>query len=254
MKTVKDLEIQKSFSKIKDEVSSDGSDGSENEFLPQKEVSSSSSDSDDYQDSEDESTRQASTSSDIQASTSTDRNTIITRHGIAWEPLSSSRKGRYSQSQVFKATSGISKTVKNVAAESPYSAWRIFIDETMLRKIHKWTISEGKNHDESWVLSLEKFEAYIALTYARRVYGKAHSADFLWNKTYGPKIFGETMSRSDYKKIHRFIRFDNRSTRSERIKSDKFTHIRDIFDLFVENCRGAYIPTYSLTIDEQLCP
>ena len=111
-----------------------------------------------------------------------------------------------------------------------------------------------KIHDKSWELSLEKFEAFIALTYARGIYGKSHSTDFLWNKTYGPKIFGETMSRSDYKKIHRFIRFDNRSTRSERIKSDKFTHIREIFDLFVENCRGAYIPTNSLTIDEQLLP
>ena len=97
-------------------------------------------------------------------------------------------------------------------------------------------------------------EAYLALEYARGIYGKGHSTDFLWSKIYGPTIFKDTMSRFAYKEIRKFLRFDIKSTRSSRIQNDRFTHIRDIFDRFAMNCRKVYTPSFSLTIDEQLLP
>ena len=62
------------------------------------------------------------------------------------------------------------------------------------------------------------------------------------------------MSRDNYKKIQRFIRFDNKITRSERVERDSFSYIGEIFDPFVENCQAACTPKYSLAIDEQLLP
>ena len=47
------------------------------------------------------------------------------------------------------------------------------------------------------------------------------------------------------------------TTEAQGQRGSKVTNLptlEKIFDLFVENCRGAYIPTYSLTIDEQLLP
>lgn len=62
------------------------------------------------------------------------------------------------------------------------------------------------------------------------------------------------MSRDRFCEIKKYLRFDHRAERQERIASDKFALIRDIFDMFSENCRRSYTPTYSLCIDEQLMP
>ena len=71
---------------------------------------------------------------------------------------------------------------------------------------------------------------------------------------YGPKIFRKTMPRNTFKSILRFLRFDDKSTRRGRLDTDKFTHIREIFEKFSYNCATKYTPTFSLTIDEQLMP
>lgn len=99
-----------------------------------------------------------------------------------------------------------------------------------------------------------KLEGFIALFYARGLYGKSQSVKFLWDKTYGPRIFGETMSRNLYEAIQRHLRFDIKSTRSARLATDKFAAIREVVDEFSHNCRVNYQPSYSLTIDEQLMP
>ena len=130
----------------------------------------------------------------------------------------------------------------------------MFIDEPILRKILSCTVTEGQTHKAGWSITIEMLEAYLALEYARGIYGKGHSTDFLWSKIYGPTIFKDTMSRFAYKEIRKFLRFDIKSTRSSRIQKDRFTHIRDIFDRFAMNSRKVYTPSFSLTIDEQLLP
>ena len=52
----------------------------------------------------------------------------------------------------------------------------------------------------------------------------------------------------------RFLKFDDKSTRRGRLDTDKFTHIREIFEKFSINCATKYTPTFSLTIDEQFMP
>ena len=58
-------------------------------------------------------------------------------------------------------------------------------------------------------VSSDLLEAFIALQYARGIYGKGHSLDFLWNEMYGPKIFPETMPQNMFKSILRLLRFDD---------------------------------------------
>ena len=67
----------------------------------------------------------------------------------------------------------------------------------------------GECHDQKRTLSFDKLEAFIALEFARGIYGKAHSPDFLWNKLYGPDIFKSTMSRSDYSEMKKYLQFNN---------------------------------------------
>ena len=98
---------------------------------------------------------------------------------------------------------------------------------------------------------MEKLEAFIALQYARGIYSKSHSVDFLWSDKYGPPLFRETMSRSNFVEVKRFIRFDNKDCRSQRLVTDKFIHIREPMEALVSNCIKNYRPDWSLTVDEQ---
>ena len=54
--------------------------------------------------------------------------------------------------------------------------------------------------------------------------------------------------------IKKYIRFGTRSTRSERLKDDKFCIMSFVLSRFVANSQRSYIPEESLTIDEQLFP
>ena len=133
-------------------------------------------------------------------------------------------------------------------------AWKLFIDESIFRQFQNYTVIEARKQNSQWGVSSDLLEAFIALQYARGIYGKGHSLDFLWNEMYGPKIFRETMPRNTFKSILHFLRFDDKSTRRGRLDTDKLTQIREIFEKFSYNCATKYTPTFSLTIDEQLMP
>jgi hypothetical protein len=79
------------------------------------------------------------------------------------------------------------------------------------------------------------------------------SVKSLWSK--GPlesPIFRATMSRNRFQQIISCIRFDDKTTREERRRSDKFAPIREIWTDFQNNIRTCYAPGSLITIDEQL--
>ena len=77
-------------------------------------------------------------------------------------------------------------------------AWKLFINESMLRKVLSCTIAEGQTYNSQWPMTMEKLEDFIGLDDARGIHGKNHSVEFLWSKQYGPSTFKETMSRKTY--------------------------------------------------------
>ena len=62
------------------------------------------------------------------------------------------------------------------------------------------------------------------------------------------------MSRNIYKELLRFIRFDIRSTRSERLATDKFALFSTIWNRSIENCKLNSVPNANILVDEQLFP
>ena len=124
--------------------------------------------------------------------------TITAKDGTKWSLLRTSHAGRARASNVFKAMPGMTFCVRRQATESPYMAWKLFIDESIFRHI------EARKQKSQWGVSSDLLEAFIALQYARGIYGKGHSLDFLWNEMYGPKIFRETMPRNTFKSIFVF--------------------------------------------------
>ena len=130
----------------------------------------------------------------------------------------------------------------------------MFIHESILRSVAKFTTEKVvRRGDIDFSPSLDKLESFIALQYARRLYGKNHQAVFLWNKRYGIHIFHKTMLRNKFTKIIKYLRFDDKP---KRIRSDagadRFAPIRDVFNTFTFMCQPKYTCDFSLTVDKQL--
>ncbi|GBM60336.1 hypothetical protein AVEN_108121-1 [Araneus ventricosus] len=62
------------------------------------------------------------------------------------------------------------------------------------------------------------------------------------------------MARNLFKKIIRFLRFDPKTGRPARLKSDKFALASALWYPFIENSSSCYKPRVNLTVDEQLLP
>ncbi|EFN83004.1 PiggyBac transposable element-derived protein 4, partial [Harpegnathos saltator] len=71
----------------------------------------------------------------------------------------------------------------------------------------------------------------------------------MWNKKHGLTVYRCTMSRNRFSFLCMCIRFDDKKTRN---KNDRFAPIRDIWNIFIENCRNCYNIGKKTTVDEQL--
>ncbi|XP_046409246.1 piggyBac transposable element-derived protein 4-like [Ischnura elegans] len=60
------------------------------------------------------------------------------------------------------------------------------------------------------------------------------------------------MSRKRFHFILQSLRFDDKATRSDRKLLDKLAPVREVFDIFVQNCRESYSLGEYVTIDEML--
>ena len=208
-------------------------------------VSNSSGDeSDDDSDDVTSTGRQEATSSDITG-----------KNGSLWTSSQPALTGRTAAYNVFTASPGVPRSV-SCTITTPYDAWKMFIHESILRSITKFTTGEAvRCGDVDFSLTLDELESFIALQYARGVYGKNHPVAFLWSKNYGIPIFREAMPRNKFTKIMKYLRFDDKPNRIRRGPGAvKFAPIRDVFTTFISMCKSKYTCDFSLTVDEQLMP
>ena len=165
--------------------------------------------------------------------------------GEGTAPSREMERGRRSSENLFRVVPGmLKKHSRNVRCA--VDAWSLFISSNILELILHWTKPHVGN------LTSDELKTFIALQYARGICGKNHSLRFLWNSGFGPSIFKDNMTRERFQKLQRWLRFDDSSKRTERRKTDPFTHIRQIFELFTLNCRSTYKPHFTLSVDEQL--
>lgn len=62
------------------------------------------------------------------------------------------------------------------------------------------------------------------------------------------------MARHRFKEVMQFLRFDMKNTWSRRLRTDKFAHISEVWEIFIGNCKDSYTPHENITIDKQLFP
>ena len=165
--------------------------------------------------------------------------------------------GRISQQNVLKDSPGPTSFAKrNITENNMMSAFNLFVDGFIIDHIIKCTETEARsklNNDE-WKTSKEEIYQLIGIMYARGLLAKGQLVEQIWSKKWGIPYFAKSMSRDRYRELLKFIRFDIRSTRSERLCNDKFALFSTVWNRFIDNCKSNYVPNENITVDEQLFP
>ncbi|XP_025160794.1 piggyBac transposable element-derived protein 4-like [Harpegnathos saltator] len=179
--------------------------------------------------------------------------------GTLWETLNEGRNvGRSPIYTIFKDVSGPTAYAKrHIMLGSASSAFNLIIDEGMMAYIKSCTELEAHQvlNNKEWTVTKSQLWAFVAILFARGAYeAKNLKCSYLWSAKWGPAFFAQTMSRDKFIDILRFIRFDKKNERSERLKTDKFALISKIWEKFIENSQACYKPDANITIDEQLFP
>lgn len=143
--------------------------------------------------------------------------------------------------------------------QTPASAFLLFFNSVIINILVNHTneyintLDYSRDRDMKPTDSVE-IKALIGLLILSGMLKSSHlnTTDLWSNDLIGIDLFQVTMSLNRFHFLLRALRFDDRSTRTERKKSDNLSAVREIVELFKDNCKKYYTPGEYLTIDEQL--
>lgn len=119
----------------------------------------------------------------------------------------------------------------------------------------------NENHPTNQItwknITIDELYAFIAVLIASgRNHGRKLNLSEMWseNELFKQPFFTAVMSRNRFRMIYKNLRFDDPSTRKDRITEtkDKLQAIRNTYDQFVKNCIDNYSPGENITVDERL--
>ncbi|XP_074112120.1 LOW QUALITY PROTEIN: uncharacterized protein LOC141535859 [Cotesia typhae] len=98
-------------------------------------------------------------------------------------------------------------------------------------------------------LTLLKLEL-TSVSYTMLAYGRlAMDNNMLWDKKNGIYFYRSVFPRMRFEFLQSCLRFD---TKENRDPDDRFSPIRNIWSIFINNCTKYYYPSSKCTVDEQL--
>ena len=153
---------------------------------------------------------------------------LTAQYGTKWKKvqLGEQSTDRLASHNILKECPGPSSYARrNIQSASPASAWLIFVDKCILEHIRKCTITEAHRppENEEFCLTNNELLAFIAVMYARGVTGSNDMPHYtLWTGNSCVPLRKQTISRNRFSEILRFLRFDIKSDRSQRLKTDRF--------------------------------
>lgn len=127
----------------------------------------------------------------------------------------------------------------------------LLVESTNLSISQKQYTREYRTSTTTDIIEVKALLGLLYLSAVRKT-NRLNAGD-LW-KNYGTSIemFRLTMSLERFQFLLRHLRFDNKSNRPERQKTDKLAAVRDLFELFISNCKANYTPSEYTTVDETL--
>ncbi|XP_068205159.1 piggyBac transposable element-derived protein 4-like [Palaemon carinicauda] len=74
----------------------------------------------------------------------------------------------------------------------------------------------------------------------------------MWSKQHGSPLYRSAMNEKRFNFLLRSLRFDDHTTRNERMKTDKLASWRNTWECFLDNCQKNYVPGNAITVDEHM--
>ncbi|XP_061738251.1 uncharacterized protein LOC133539923 [Nerophis ophidion] len=150
------------------------------------------------------------------------------------------------------ATDGEPSALVRKTVSSRLQSFLCLVTPDMLRTIQECTVQHGRHTQHgNWFMDLSELMAFIAILILRGVV-RLPSLKDAWSAKLGHPLIISIMARNRYQDIMRHLRFDDKDTRSERVGTDRFAAISDVWGSFVANCITSYTPGRYITIGEQL--
>ena len=178
------------------------------------------------------------------------------RDGTVCSKISSnSSQGRRCFENIVRAQGGATRFIRN-RADTSTDIFQELLGMNSLLNIQKYTVAEAKRQgNNNFQLSVDDLKAFLGLCKIRGVIkGRDNPLCSFWENSYGRKIFSEAMARNKFQQVLRYIRFDDKATRTQRRDSDKFAAIRELWESVILNYQKVFFPHANVTIDEQVFP
>lgn len=160
---------------------------------------------------------------------------------------------------LVKHLPGPKRVVKDL--KTPLLIWKYFFNDEMLSMIVEYTNQRIQSSRENYgrerdarETNILEIQVLFGLLYLSGVLksNRLHIEELWRSNGTGVEVFRLVMSQQRFKFLLRHLRFDNMLTREERKLVDKLAPIREIFGLFVDNCKTAFTPFEYVTVDEKL--
>ncbi|XP_031327398.1 piggyBac transposable element-derived protein 4-like [Photinus pyralis] len=172
---------------------------------------------------------------------------------------------RIRSKNVIRSAAGVHRSVP--PSTSMIELFKLFISADIMRDLVTFTNQRGRFEVENRIRAgktmvykdVDEIEiyAYIGLLIcAGALKSNREPVGMLWQDDHCFKrpIYSATMPRTRFSQITSWMRFDDKDTREQRRQYDKLAPIRNVLEMFVNNCQKYYNPGSHLTIDEQLVP
>lgn len=179
---------------------------------------------------------------------------ILGKSGYKWLKKEPPRTKTQRRNIVIKLP-GAQGQAKQITSES--EAWKILFENEIIEKIviftnqeiarQKLNYAEGTRYTQD--TDSTEILAFIGVLYISGARKDAHFDIREMFSEQGPKIYKAIMSECRFNFLLTCLRFDNKDVRN---REDKFSPIRELWELFIFNCKQSYTPHAYCTIDEQL--
>ncbi|XP_026215427.1 activating transcription factor 7-interacting protein 1 isoform X2 [Anabas testudineus] len=178
--------------------------------------------------------------------------TETARDGTAWREEQLGVRLHFSPIAAYAADGEPTPTARS-RITSRLQSFLCLVNLAMLQSIREATVAHGKAANADWFVALPELMAFIAIVILRGLIKLPALPDY-WSATLGHQRIKDIMPRERFQAIMRHLRFDDKSTRVERVKKDKFAAISELWGSFARNCIASYTPGRHITVDEQLLP
>lgn len=186
---------------------------------------------------------------------------------ITWNTVRDANLHRRGAENIMNKQPGPRGAAKYV--KTPIEAFQLFFSDDMINNIVLYTnaviepvierfsdvFENSDKYPHFRVVDYIDIRAYLGTLYLRAAFRvNLLSTSTIWNHESSHDLFSATMSENRLKFISRFITFDDKSSRAERWKNDKFACMRELFELMNQHNAKWRYPSDFLAIDETLYP